>query len=172
MKDWKDIDGFLELEVGIKLQELAMSKDVFEIGCYKGKSTVCMAMTAKSVTTLDTFKADKTGQGQNEEVTTLGEFMKNIEEFDNISSIVGKSPRDIPKDKPFDLVFIDGMHGYGDVMGDFEEVKKILKPNGIIAFHDYGDGCQVQPAVDRLKKESQIVVLGRIESLLWCNLRS
>jgi len=78
MIDWKQIDGWLEVPEGEKLRELATGKNVFEIGCYKGKSTVCMAKTAKSVVSLDTFRADNSGQTQMENLTTLDEFTVNI----------------------------------------------------------------------------------------------
>lgn len=41
-----------------------------------------------------------------------------------------------PEEK-LDFVFIDGRHTFGDVMADIELWRKIVRPGGIIAGHDY-----------------------------------
>lgn len=37
-----------------------------------------------------------------------------------------------------DMVFVDGAHDYAGVCEDARQAMRILKPGGIIAFHDYG----------------------------------
>lgn len=39
-----------------------------------------------------------------------------------------------------DLVFIDADHSYGGVKSDWMQYKEIVKPGGIIAFHDINEG--------------------------------
>jgi predicted O-methyltransferase YrrM len=52
--------------------------------------------------------------------------------------------------QPIDMLFIDGDHTYEGVKRDFELYRPLLKPGGIIAFHDVLDtpmhrlhGCEV-----------------------------
>ena len=165
MIKWQDIDGWIEPDVGLKLQELAFCNNVLEIGCYKGKSTVCMATTAHFILSIDTFKAGITGQDQQIDFTTLDEFKKNISEFKNVSYIIGKSPEDIPMDRTFDFIFVDGFHAYHHVKKEIEALKIFLRPNGIIAFHDYASSCGVFPAVN---ESNELRILGQVDSLVWC----
>lgn len=41
-----------------------------------------------------------------------------------------------------DYVFIDGCHGAPCVTRDFLEAEKIVRPGGIICFHDTSENCQ------------------------------
>src|SRR4051812_45637582 len=49
----RDVDGWLTPEQGRILAELATDKVCLEIGSYQGKSTICMAQTAKHVHSVD-----------------------------------------------------------------------------------------------------------------------
>src|SRR5262245_50782959 len=72
---WQDIDGWLfDLEATV-LQTFAAGKDVLELGSYKGKSTVCMAQTARLVVSVDPHQGDR-GLGP---ADTFAEFRANIE---------------------------------------------------------------------------------------------
>jgi predicted O-methyltransferase YrrM len=165
MKKWQDIDGWLEPDVGKKLQELAFCNSVLEIGCYKGKSTVCMASKAHYILSIDPFKADNSGQTQLEHLTTLDEFRKNVSEFGNVSYIMGKSPEDIPLDRTFDFIFVDGFHECSHVKKEIEALKIFLRMGGIIAFHDYNPACGVYQAVN---DSDDLIILGQVDSLVWC----
>lgn len=46
---------------------------------------------------------------------------------------------DILKGKSIDFLFIDGNHTYNGVKMDFEIYSKLVRPGGIIAFHDIGE---------------------------------
>lgn len=41
-----------------------------------------------------------------------------------------------------DFVFIDGCHGAPCVIEDFGNAEKVVKPGGVVAFHDTDQGCQ------------------------------
>ena len=41
-----------------------------------------------------------------------------------------------------DFIFIDGCHGAPCVKADFLNAEKIIKPGGVVAFHDTDPGCQ------------------------------
>lgn len=46
----------------------------------------------------------------------------------------------------FDLILIDGAHGYNDVYKDFKSIEYKLKKNGLLLFHDY---CERSQGTDR-----------------------
>jgi hypothetical protein len=46
---------------------------------------------------------------------------------------------DILKGRNIDFLFIDGNHTYSGVKMDFEIYSKLVRPGGIIAFHDIGE---------------------------------
>src|SRR5512142_1262853 len=87
----KGITGFLhplELE---KLAETAVGRDVLEIGSFKGLSAYGMALGAKTLTCVDTFKAATDGQQQAQELTTLDDFNRAVRGFDNVQTVVATS---------------------------------------------------------------------------------
>ncbi len=45
----------------------------------------------------------------------------------------------ILNDEPLDFLFIDGDHSYEGVKADFENYSPLVKPGGLIAFHDIVD---------------------------------
>jgi predicted O-methyltransferase YrrM len=60
--------------------------------------------------------------------------------------------QDIGKDYRYpvvDLVFVDGGHTYQDCYEDARIWYRVLKPNGIMAFHDYESEIQVLESVKR-----------------------
>jgi hypothetical protein len=42
-----------------------------------------------------------------------------------------------PAKHSFDFVYVDGGHSYDDVKSDIEQLKRVIKPGGIIMFDDY-----------------------------------
>lgn len=168
MVDWKEIDGWLSVAEGEKLQELAAGKDVLELGCFKGRSTVCMAAKARSILSMDAFFEMNQRSRETQEVCDeyFDDYLANISGLDNVSYIVGTAPDDIPRDKRFDFIFVDDCHRYSHVAQEIEIVRKIIKPDGVISFHDYAKGCGVPQAVD----ESGLVILGKVGTTVWCRL--
>lgn len=142
MKNWLAIDGWFSIAEGMALMSLAEGKDCLEIGSYNGRSTVALASVAKSVFTVDTFKAIENGQIQSPEFTTMDQFLLNIQGFDNIEYAVGRA-QDVLRslDRMFDLVFIDGMHTYEQVKIDILLSWSLVKDDGLFTFHDYHFAC-------------------------------
>ena len=69
-----------------------------------------------------------------------------------------KGTRDLfPDDLPLcDAVFVDGDHGYHSVMYDATLAAAIIKPGGIIVFHDYGNStAEVTAALNKLAEEGR-----------------
>lgn len=137
-----DVRGWLSANEGRTLALMADGRDVLEIGSFCGKSTICMAQTARSVVCVDPFDGRATpGEGDR---NTFGEFCDNLTRFGvrgPVEVCVGTSRDEIPKlcreGRRFDFVFIDGDHELGAVREDIRQAMSVLKPGGLLAFHDY-----------------------------------
>lgn len=159
------VEGFLHPEELEKLAELATNRRVLEIGAFKGLSAWGMAITAKALTSVDTFRANSAGQTQMPHETTFEDYVHAVARFRNAGWHVGTSEEAarIIKDK-FDLIFLDAMHTYEDVKADIERWLPKLDTGGIFAFHDYGhaDFPGVKQAVDERFGElpNRVITLG------------
>lgn len=146
MKNWREIEGLVSDDECEVLQELARGKVCVEIGSWKGKSTAAMAEVAKEVIAIDTFKASTDapmplfGQKQEDNFTTLEDFVENTKDYDNINVFINLSENVVGEfqEKTIDLLFIDGMHDFDSVHKDVINYIPLLKDDAIIAFHDYG----------------------------------
>lgn len=132
-----DVAGWLTEAEGAELAELAAGKHILEIGSYCGRSTICLAQKAISVHAVDTFDGRATDLPGN----TLRTFQENVRRFgvgDRVSPVKGTSSQVVPGlPQVFDVVFIDGAHDYESVRTDTRLAISVLKPGGLLAFHDY-----------------------------------
>jgi hypothetical protein len=135
-----DVRGWLTPEEGLALSELASGKAVLEIGSFCGLSTICMAQTAEIVHAVDPFDCRATphaGFG-----STFEEFEHNTYRYgvsDRVKTHIGTSEvaiQRLPKGS-IDLVFIDGNHSHQAVLFDTRVALHVLRPGGLVAFHDY-----------------------------------
>jgi predicted O-methyltransferase YrrM len=144
-----------------------------EIGSYVGASTCYLAagLTRRGgrIVCVDTWNNETMPDGERD---TFAEFTRNTRAVADRVTVVRKRSElladdDIPT--PIHLAFIDGDHGYDAVRGDFEIVAKRLAPNGVIAFHDFGD--ESFPGVTRVVGEAlasgQWVQRGFVRTLVW-----
>lgn len=133
--DWRKVDGWLTDAEGEALANLARGLVVVELGSWKGRSTVCMAATALSITACDTFRGDEhTGPS-----ATLGDFLANTRDCPNVVAITADFNHgllSVPSQSA-DLVFIDGQHDSASAYRDAMIARRILKPGGTVAFHDF-----------------------------------
>lgn len=125
-----DVEGWLTEEEGRALAEFVRGKTVLEIGAYCGRSTICMAQTAKFVESLDTWD----GRGTPNPKRTLIEWGRNLDRYD-IKNAKPQTSRS--SCKMADRVFIDAAHDLKSVREDILFACSKLTPNGLIAFHDY-----------------------------------
>lgn len=135
------ITGYLQPPEVEQLTELAISKDVLEIGSFMGLSAYLMARVARSVMCVDTFKADGGGQAQEPAFTTLAAFDGAVSRFSNVKRFIGTSEDAAGTggvDGKYDFIFIDAMHTYEAVQSDIAAWWPRLEPGGMMAFHDYG----------------------------------
>lgn len=134
------IEGFLHCDEAHKLVELAAGRDVLEVGAFMGLSAWLMGISAKTVTSVDTFRANTAGQVQLQEITTLQAYQYSISRYRHITYFVGTSVEAHAQytGDGFDMIFIDAFHDYENVKEDTNRWIKHLRPGGIFAWHDYG----------------------------------
>lgn len=157
--DYESIEGWIFDEEAKFLKEICKDKNVLEVGSYMGKSTFCIASTANSVVTIDTFRALSDGQEQSVFLTTIIPFLRNTSEFNNIITIIGESVKvsDHIKDNSKDVIFIDALHTYKDTKDDIRVWKPKLKKGGYMLFHDYNESEGVNRAVNEWQIPEKIV---------------
>jgi predicted O-methyltransferase YrrM len=135
----RGVTGFLHPCEAEKLPEFAAGKVCLEIGAFTGYSTWLMAQTAASVFSVDTFKANSAGTIQQDDLTTLTDFLRTIDGLGNVDYFIGTSAEyaaKIDKRSKFDFIFIDADHSYAAVKADIELWWPRLKKGGRMAFHD------------------------------------
>jgi predicted O-methyltransferase YrrM len=142
IKKWYHISGFLHDDEAYHLKRESYDKMVLEIGCFYGKSTVCMAEGAKKVVTVDTFTVSGNGAEQTKELNkeVYASFLDNCFGYPNILLRKGRSIDVVPPltSEWFDLVFIDASHDRDSVLEDIRLCWPKLKDGGDMFFHDYG----------------------------------
>jgi predicted O-methyltransferase YrrM len=160
VKDWRTVDGWLTEAEGDKLAELAVGKVVLELGAWKGRSTLAIARTARLVVSVDTFKGDAdTG-----EADTAAEYLENVRGADNVFPIRYDFSDGLPilTEAAYGLVFIDGQHDHDSAYRDALTAKRLLKPGGVVAFHDLN-----YPSVLSAAIRAEVQIVGAVDSLGW-----
>jgi len=165
--DWfpHDAAGWLTEAEGRELARLAEGKNVLEIGAYLGRATICLAQTARTVGTIDTFDGRGTAQPGN----TRPLFERNLRRhrvMEKVNVYQGESVEMLANLPPaFDLVFIDGSHDRASVWNDATAAAALLRPDGVLVFHDYGarDAGVTEAVNDLLATGGKL--LGRCETL-------
>lgn len=122
-----------------KLAELASNKIVLELGAWQGRTTVCIAQTAAVLHSVDWHKGDAHAG----ETQTLPHYLRNLHRYglyDRVVTHIGRFETVLPAlcEGYFDMVFLDGFHTYEAVKTDLHRALKVLRPGGVLVFHDYG----------------------------------
>lgn len=136
-----DVPGWLTETEGRALARMARGKDVLEIGSWCGRSTVCLAQTARRVVAVDPHDSRATLP---EAEDTWPRFLGSLGRYgvaERVEARRGTSAAVLPDlaadGERFDLAFIDGAHDYANVARDADLATAVLKPGGLLAFHDY-----------------------------------
>ncbi len=145
----KNVDGWLSDKEVIFLYSAAGKNDktgtILEIGSWKGKSTICLALGLKNSNSREKVHAVDWHKGSKEHgsVSTEKEFKKNVKNAgvsDFVTPIIMKSEDAAKvwskKKAPIRLLWIDGSHEYEDVKKDFVLWNKYVIEGGVVAFHD------------------------------------
>ena len=130
-----------ELEALFELaRECRPDARVLEIGSYLDASTCFLAAGLRgaraSIVCVDTWLNQTMPDGIRD---TLAEFEKNLQSVRKQLTLIRKASSNVtPGDLggPFDLVFLDGDHSYGQTRADFELVSNLVAANGVLVFHD------------------------------------
>lgn len=155
-----DVDGWLTEGEGRALAEVALGRNVLEIGSYCGRSTICMAQTAKVVYAVDTFDGRATPAVRD----TLDEFTENLGRYGvtgRVMVAVGDAADKVPTlGERMGAAFIDGAHDYASVLRDAKLVAPLLTPGALVCFHDYQRAGNegVTAAVDELLRRGAELV--------------
>ncbi len=119
---------------------LVKPKSILEIGSFSGVSTEAFCLMCDSVTVVDPFLYPEAEERFNERLKPY---------VDKLTVIKGYSPvalKDIP-DGSFDMCYVDGDHNLEAVMADITECRRLVRPGGILAGHDWNVVPQVNAAV-------------------------
>jgi predicted O-methyltransferase YrrM len=101
-------------------------KNVLEIGVFEGETSVKMIealpiggkYTGIDINDYRKIDFNKAGKGWN---FILGESIK----------VLANMP-----EHHFDFIFVDGDHSWDNILPEFKEIERVIKPGGVIAYHD------------------------------------
>lgn len=151
---------------------------IVEIGSWKGKSTVWLAKGSKAGNNVKVYAIDPhTGFSEHKRggrrVWTFAEFKQNIRRANVEDAVVPiiRTSEDAAhdwKEKPVELLWIDGAHDYEIVKLDFDLWSPYLIEGGSIAFHDTigwpGPGKVVK---DEIYNSHHFANVGFIDSITY-----
>lgn len=147
---WRDIDGYWtegDAEFYERLvKHFPVGARVVEIGCWKGRSSRCLAdlgikyQKDLRITFVDTWEGSEEHQHL-EDVkngTLFAQFVRNMDgidfDFYRMPSVDAAEEFD---DGSLDFVFIDAAHDYDNVCADIRAWLPRVKRHGILAGHDF-----------------------------------
>jgi predicted O-methyltransferase YrrM len=101
-------------------------KNVLEIGVFEGETSVKMIealpiggkYTGIDINDYRKLDFNKAGKGWN---FILGESINVL--------------KTMPENH-FDFIFVDGDHSWENILPEFKEIERVIKPGGVIAYHD------------------------------------
>jgi predicted O-methyltransferase YrrM len=101
-------------------------KNVLEIGVFEGETSVKMIealpiggkYTGIDINDYRKLDFKKAGKGWN---FIIGESIK----------VLANMP-----EHHFDFIFVDGDHSWDNILPEFKEIERVIKPGGVIAYHD------------------------------------
>lgn len=148
---------------------VAEAKDFYhfvEVGAWKGKSSVYMAVEIANSNKKIKFDCIDTWEGDSDIASSLDEpllkipnglyqhFLTNIEPVKEYITPIKNSSIEASKhyaDDSLNFVFIDGAHDYDSVKSDIIHWLPKIKKGGILSGHDYGHPPVNQALNDVLK---------------------
>jgi predicted O-methyltransferase YrrM len=117
-----------------------------EIGTFDG---IVISILAELFPYKEFHAIDKFSVGFNTASGCLQYFIDNNKHNNNVFLYVGDSTEVCPQlTGLFDVIFIDGDHSYDWVKTDIQNVWSLLRPKGILAFHDCGSHPEVTRAIN------------------------
>ena len=153
-------------------EQARLHTEIAEIGSFMGRSTTVLAETSGYVWAIDTW------EGSEEHRAMLRDKPRNYlyDQFTaNLSDEI-KAKKVIPTRggscviadgfmrESFDMIFIDGAHGYDSVKADILAWIPLLSPDGLLCGHDFGNGTSrgLEAAVRELLPGFELIAGGSI----------
>ena len=167
------------------------SKKIFEFGTCSGKTTYLLAenspadckiqtitLSPKELNTIKHASKDNKIATRNViEESIYDKFFFTGKECERKIEVIFQDSKelDISKlKKKFDLIFIDGGHGYSCIKNDSEKALEMIKENGIIFWHDYilykKSTSDVVKYLSNLSKKFQIFHINRTHMCFFRNI--
>jgi glycosyltransferase involved in cell wall biosynthesis len=152
-----DVDEYRRL-----VEDVPEDGTICELGCYKGRSLCSVADIIKrkklNVHVVDIFTGTDCEKKEENYRNIFEENIKRFGIYDQVKIHEGYT-KNVINDfsiyaegnlaRPiFDLLFIDASHLYEDVKRDIEDWLPLIKNNGVISGHDYGNWEGVSKAVN------------------------
>jgi len=173
----KHIEGWLtdnEMKfLCVAAEKFSKTGSIVEVGSWKGRSTVCLALGAKKsrskIYAIDPHIASREDKTAN----TKHEFKRNIGRFGlsgRVVPMIMKSEdaaKKWPPKRHLGLLWIDGSHEYKDVKQDFMLWEKHLQDGGLIAFHDSFFSGPSQIIKNYVIKSGKFSCIGRIDYITF-----
>ncbi len=166
------VEGWLydeEVELLYRLASGVASGVIVEIGSYRGKSTVALALGSRDhhsvpVYAIDPHETFTGAMGFGFRPADRTEFLRNLLrcEVTEIVRVVNLPSRVAAAgwEKPVGLLWIDGDHRYESVKQDLESWEPHLAPGSLVALHDSTD-----PNLGPRQAIQESVVVGRFEQI-------
>ena len=130
------------------LIKMTGAKNVMEIGVFEGYTSVKM---------IEALPKDGKFTG-----IDINNYLKNdLNSFGvNVDFILGESINVMKSMEPkqFDFIFVDGDHSWANILPEFKEVRKLIKPGGIIAYHDTIHLPDVKNLMNYISKQNYNVI--------------
>jgi len=143
---------------GTRLEELVylaaatrvlQPRKIFEIGTFKGRTTTVFALNAPAaeIVTLDLpadFDPDPASYIRSDAELVLArnpvEFIERYGVAPRCRQVLcdSRSFDPEPHRNTVDLAFVDGAHTYEYVRNDTEKIARMMRPGGLVFWHDYG----------------------------------
>lgn len=156
-----DVEGYLLEDVGRMLFDYACRVPadglIVELGSYKGRSTICLAQSGRTVWAVDHFKGESIGDisdgvGRAPRLddpvhahadhiagTYFAAFMANIKQYvggGNVKPVGIDSHDGPPVNCAVELLFVDAAHDYDSVSADLSAWEPFITPHGVVILDD------------------------------------
>ena len=139
---------------------------MLEIGTFCGASATYLTRVHPQ---LHVWVVDKFGPGVATGGGTRDIFLKNVElaRPGAIRLLEGDSREVLPRiQEQFDVVLVDGDHSHEVCLADARNTWRVLRPGGVLLFHDYSYAPGVIQAVDEFAAEKGMKSLEQQSSLI------
>lgn len=181
LPEWDKVEGWCTPQEGEWLtQTAAYHKHIWELGAWKGRSTIRLAQSGNMVFSVDRHTGGPDHRALTDKpIWTFPEWLRNIKEFDLLHCVtpliidnvqaaeVARAYHEIGQD--IGMLYIDASHEYEDVRRDYELFSPYIEQGGTIAFHDYTImehwGVR-QVVLERIIGNAKWTDIGRVDSII------